>query len=79
MRFRFVYTPKPKKFSYKPQFYKPDTEEGLSPHTLSPNPNSPIRKGMFTSRYASRHKKNTYQLIWLVVLALVLLYLIFLT
>lgn len=80
MRFRLVYTPKPKKYSYKPQFYTPTPEEkGLSPHTISPNPNSPIRKGMFTSRYSKRVKKNSYQLIWLVILTLILLYIIFLT
>lgn len=27
MKLRFVYTPKPKQFSYKPQFFNPDEEE----------------------------------------------------
>jgi hypothetical protein len=27
MKLRFVYTPKPRQFSYKPQFYNPEEEE----------------------------------------------------
>jgi hypothetical protein len=80
MNFRFIFTPKPKKYNYKPQFYKPEEEEeGLSKFTPSPNPNSPIRRGMFTSRYAKRHQKSTYNLLWLIILTLLLLYLIFMT
>ncbi|MCX7696998.1 MAG: hypothetical protein N2Z72_04800 [Bacteroidales bacterium] len=79
MRYRFIYIPKPRKYAYSPRFYKPEEDENKSKHTLSPNPHSPIRKGMFTSNFERKHKKNNLNFLWLIIITLLLLYLIFLT
>jgi len=51
MKLRFVYTPKPKQFSYKPQFFNPEDEEKKFHQSDGP--------GKLTHETYLRHRRNS--------------------
>ncbi|MDD5508669.1 MAG: hypothetical protein PHD25_10165 [Bacteroidales bacterium] len=87
MAFKFFHTPKPKQFEFKPRYYDPKKEEleqrkrelGLSD---SSDPELRLRSQMQqrwrSERKEARKKSGTQRLIIFILLALVLIYLLFL-
>jgi len=78
MKLRFLYTPKPKQFEYKPRFFKPEEDEKLI-HKIQDGPGKSTQEAYRRFRRdakSSNRKRNQSVLIYVVII-LVLLYVIF--
>ncbi len=78
MKLRFLYTPKPKQFEYKPRFFKPEDEEKL--YKKIPDGPGKATQGAYR-RYKrdskSVNRKRNQSVLIYVVIILILVYIIF--
>lgn len=81
MNFQFFSTPKPKKFTYKPRFYKAENEDNLQSSKSKNSKNSDEFAIRLHESWKQRRKKkepHSFPLklvIWVTLIVLVLLYL----
>lgn len=78
MKLRFLYTPKPKQFEYKPRFYKPEDEDKLY-KKIPDGPGKSTHEAYERFRrdaVKSKNKRNQNILIYVLII-LALLYVIF--
>jgi len=77
MKLRFVYTPKPKQFSYKPQFFNPEEEDKKLHTTDGPGKKTHDAYRRYRRDAVHQKRKQNQTILIFIAIILILLYFIF--